>query len=284
MKPIRVVSLFCGAGFSDFALHRASDATGIPVEVVLAVDSWDRAVTVYNANLPSRAIVGDVKTMTREDLPAHDLVIGGPPCQPFSSAGRGLGHDDPRNCLPDFLRLSTGSAYLMENVKARLIPQSWCEQFDASNFGDVTTRRRWFYSDHLLHVAHTPGPLRVRDCREPGRDDPKRDRSFYMRSHGVTARPIPDDGFFGSFTATSWHGVQNASSSSRLVTMPLGGYRCPSLLEMQRAHSIPESWSWFNATSTDRGKMIANGWPIGMGTAVLSAMLRAVARSKEIAA
>ncbi len=102
---IRVVSLFCGLGGFDLGLYAAADELGIEVEVVDAIDAWLPAVKTYNANQRHPvARDADVKQMTRADLPPHDLVIGGPPCQPFSVAGKRKGHEDERNCLPDFLR------------------------------------------------------------------------------------------------------------------------------------------------------------------------------------
>jgi len=319
---LRVVSLFAGAGFSDYALHRASEQTGIPVEVVFACDSWDRAVAVYNANLPSEAVVADVKQLGLADLPPHDLLIGGPPCQPFSLAGKRAGHDDPRNCLPDFVRLSVGSAWVMENVISRLLSAPFSVKLNAFDFGDVTTRKRWFYSDHLLDVIPTPGPKRFRDIRDHEADERAIGRRKHaahnthettllkvgqrsypqafteitadgalgsvtshthdqplkvgLRGHSASASAFEDDEPLGSFVSNSWHGNELAKLGPSV--------RCPSLLEMARAHSIPDSWDWANATKTDRGKMIANGWPIGMGTAVLAAALRAVAHTKENAA
>jgi site-specific DNA-cytosine methylase len=347
-EPVRVVSLFCGCGASDFALYAAAKRAGIAVEVVAAYDSWPRAVSVYNANLPHPvAQVADLKTLAPEDLPPHDLIIGGPPCQPFSMAGKRTGHDDPRNCLPDFVRLTRNltTPFVMENVAPRLVNAGWSEKLCAADFGDVTSRRRWFYSSHLLCVVPTPGPRRIRDIRDHDEDArvlAKRcgckagahahyDSLDYLCAlcahswHGhdirngklvaivertgdlapndsrvlcndamlatATAKPsvnlnagalkiglrghsasasasaFEDGSVLGSVIANSWHG----NEQSRLVAC-----RNPSLLEMQRAHSFPESWDWAGATKTDRGKMIANSWTISMGTAVLEAALRAI--------
>jgi site-specific DNA-cytosine methylase len=386
MMPVRVVSAFSGAGFADYALHRASEQTGIPVEVVFAFDSWDRAVDVYNANLPSRAVVADAKQLTRADLPPHDLVIGGPPCQSHSTAGPKDCHchiggpASPRCCLADFQRLAAGSAYLMENVRSRLINAPWSEQLCALDFGDVTTRKRWWYSDHLLHVTRTPGPRRLRDIRDHdadrhavaragedravindgdalgsltqssfhgsknnGNGEPTKGsmvavgmRSSGNATDGRTRTIVPDDGALGSVTSHSYHqpvqvGMRSypqaftevgedgvlGSVTSHTHDQPLRvgmrshsstvteyadsdalpsvsgtsyrghattGVRCPSLLEMARAHSIPDDWDWAGATKTQRGLLIANGWPIGMGSAVLAAMLRAVVASREVTA
>src|ERR1700732_5106479 len=115
---IRVVSLFAGCGGWDSGLYRAAAELGIEVEVVAAYDSWPKAVEVYNANMPHAvAQVRDLKTMQRNELPPHDLVIGGPPCQDHSMAGKRAckcnvgGPATERCCLADFVRLAGGNEY-----------------------------------------------------------------------------------------------------------------------------------------------------------------------------
>jgi site-specific DNA-cytosine methylase len=53
---------------------------------------------------------------------------------------------------------------------------------------------------------------------------------------------------------------------------------------MARAHSIPDTWEWAGTTKTQRGQIIANSWPIGMGTAVLAATLHALTTHASAAA
>jgi site-specific DNA-cytosine methylase len=338
--PIRCISLFSGGGFAEEALRLASLATGVPVEVVMAVDSWEPAARVRDANLSGvRTTIADVKALRREDLPPHDLVIGGPPCQDHSLAGLRACRCDrgeppaPRCCLADFGRLR-GDAWLMENVRPRLTRDGWSEQFCASDFGDVTRRKRWFYSSHVLHVVPTPGPRRIRDIRDFDED------ARVLKKRGCWSGEemgavIEDDSVFSTFCATDWHGTKNNGSgkptkgskirckaghhghyddtlqahswhghdirgSGKLLpiavrTGPTGndaraladdgfapsltgleGCRNPSLLEMARAHSIPDSWDWAGTTKAQRGQIIANSWPLGMGTAICAAMLRAL--------
>lgn len=63
-------------------------------------DRW--AVECYRLNVPEaeRVECADVRTLT---LPAADVVLGGPPCQPYSDGGNRLGEADPRDCVPDYL-------------------------------------------------------------------------------------------------------------------------------------------------------------------------------------
>jgi site-specific DNA-cytosine methylase len=92
---------------------------------------------------------------------------------------------------------------------------------------------------------------------------------------GNSASAFNDDDVLGSLLANAFH----ANEASKLV-----GCRNPSILEMARAHSIPDSWDWAGTTKTQRGQIIANSWPIGMGTAVLAATLQALATHASAAA
>jgi site-specific DNA-cytosine methylase len=318
-KPIRVVSLFCGIGAADLGLYAAAEALGIELEVVDAIDSWEPAVRVYNANMRHPvARVGDVKNLTKADLPPHDLIIGGPPCQDHSLAGLRKcqchlgGFVAERCCLADFLRLAGNTPYLMENVASRLIPAPFSVKLNAFDYGDVTTRKRWFYSDHLLDVIPTRGARRFGDIRDHEADRTTLERRAVKPAYQVAGQKYPtqddvlgsltsgkggstgflkvglrghsasasasafeDDEPLGSLISNSWHG----NELSRLGPT----VRCPSLLEMARAHSIPDSFDWVGTTKTNKGKMIANCWPVGMATAVGRAMLVAMGLSSPCA-
>ena len=257
-------------------LYAAAKELGVEVQVVDAIDFDAKCVEVYNANLPHPvARVADVKKLTRADLPPHDLVIGGPPCQPHSLAGKRLGVDDPRDCLPDFKRLAHNTPYLMENVVPRLMHAPFSVKLNAFDYGDVTTRKRWFYSSHLLYVIETPGFRRFGDIRDHeadrltlGKGGSTGFLKVGLRGHSASASAFEDDEPLGSFVSNSWHG----NELSKLGPM----VRCPSLIEMARAHSIPDDFKWCGATKTARGKMIANCWPVGLATAVLRSMLVAM--------
>jgi site-specific DNA-cytosine methylase len=194
----------------------------------------------------------------------------------------------------------------MENVMPRLINAPWSEKLCAADFGDVTSRKRWFYSTHLLHVVSTPGPRRIRDIRDHDEDERVLRKRGYYPSAIVTHRPrtgsdgcepydthVGDLDVFGSLTADAprasslervtckagaheHYGSIAINEASRLV-----GCRNPSLLEMARAQSIPDEFDWCGATKEQRGKMIANAWPVAMATAVDKAMLQAITSHRE---
>ena len=87
-RPL-AVDLFCGAGGLSWGLEAAG------YRVALSVDTDARSLESHNHNFPGRAVALDLGTEAgRQAVISQceglniDLVAGGPPCQPFSLAGR----------------------------------------------------------------------------------------------------------------------------------------------------------------------------------------------------
>lgn len=89
-------------------------------ETILAIDHDRWAAACYRANFPGvRVECGNVADYL-DSLPAADVVLGGPPCQPFSQAGERKGDKDARDGVPDFLaavKRTRPRMFLMENVE-----------------------------------------------------------------------------------------------------------------------------------------------------------------------
>lgn len=90
---MKVISLFAGIGGLDTGFIENG------YEVVWANDIDKYAAQTYQANYASPIILGDLNEINLDEIPSADVVIGGFPCQPFSSMGELKGFEDTRGTL-----------------------------------------------------------------------------------------------------------------------------------------------------------------------------------------
>ena len=88
-----VVSLFCGCGGLDLGFIEAG------FNIVWANDCDKYAIETYNANFDNKAICADINEIDLNQIPKHDVLIGGFPCQPVSMMGKERGFNDKRGTL-----------------------------------------------------------------------------------------------------------------------------------------------------------------------------------------
>lgn len=166
-KKYNVLDLFCGAGGFSLGFVNAG------FEVVAGIDNDKNALETYKYNFGhDKSILLDLsKTLNFEDLDKKinksiDVIIGGPPCQGFSVAGKRL-VDDPRNQLYkaylDFIDRYQPKAVIIENVpsimslysgrisseiKDDLEKKGYCmsiHKMNAAEYGIPQARKRVFF-------------------------------------------------------------------------------------------------------------------------------------------
>ena len=114
-----VLDLFCGAGGLSFGFQHAG------FKITLAIDNNKAAIQTYEKNIGSH--VCHMELSASSDLPSTTVIIGGPPCQGFSSAGlRRV--DDHRNslvsCFSQLVARLRPAAFVFENVEGFLTAEN----------------------------------------------------------------------------------------------------------------------------------------------------------------
>jgi DNA (cytosine-5)-methyltransferase 1 len=130
-KAVRCISLFSGAGGLDIGAEKAG------ARVSLCVEIDQDSVKTLRLNDPTNQMEVLEKDITEVDFKRYNarggksIIIGGPPCQPFSKNGYWVKNEnrlierDPRNMLSQFLRAVSEahpSGFLFENVESLLHP------------------------------------------------------------------------------------------------------------------------------------------------------------------
>jgi len=124
---LKLISLYTGAGGLDHGFEAAG------FKVALAIENDSDCCRTIKANRDWKVICRDIEHVTNEELMSTcdlkagelDLVVGGPPCQPFSKSGYWVNGDsrrlaDPRaRTLHEFMRCVEAllpQAFVLENV------------------------------------------------------------------------------------------------------------------------------------------------------------------------
>lgn len=166
MKNVRytVLDLFCGCGGLSLGFEKAG------YDVLLGVDIWKDALETYKFNHHnSNVLCADMSTLTGKEVgnllgtKKVDVIIGGPPCQGFSIAGKRIVNDERNKLYKGFVRMVSyfkPRAFVMENVPNILsigegvVKQSILDDFQdlgyqvgtkvllASDYGVPQNRRR----------------------------------------------------------------------------------------------------------------------------------------------
>jgi len=91
-KVLNMIDLFAGTGAFSHAFEETNK-----VRVVFANDMVEHSKKIYDSNYDHKLTLKDLNDVKVEDIPAHDILTGGFPCQPFSIAGKQMGFEDTRS-------------------------------------------------------------------------------------------------------------------------------------------------------------------------------------------
>lgn len=295
-KKIRVVSLFSGCGGGDLGLLGGFNFLGknyrkLGYEVVWANELLDYASDTYRKNIGDHMVTGDITKIKNSDIPEHDLLVGGFPCQSFSMVGRRRGFDDPRGQLYlemlRILKAKQPKVFIGENVKGLVSVHGGSDfqkiladfsnagynvtyrVLNASHFGVPQKRERVFIIgvrkdlDASFEFAAAPGTLAP--LREVLEDHKVVDKKYYFSDRALHGMRRANKAF-NKGRAQSPDAPCN-TISTHLAKVSLNGtdpvllvkkdkYRRLTPREAARIQSFPEN---FDFVGTDGKKYIQIG-------------------------
>lgn len=119
-NKLNVLDLFCGCGGMTKGLIDCG------FNIIAGIDIWDKAIESYKQNFDHTSICADITELSPQKFDQQynngrqiDIIVGGPPCQGFSIAGK-RNKSDPRNSLfmeyVKYLNYFKPSVFIMENV------------------------------------------------------------------------------------------------------------------------------------------------------------------------
>ncbi len=311
-EQIRFIDLFCGIGGFRIAFEEACEEQDITAKCVFSSDIDKFAQDSYEANFGERPH-GDITQVDEKDIPDHDILFAGFPCQPFSIIGQMKGLNDTRGTLffdiARIIKEKEPKAFILENVKQlvghdkgntlKVILKSLKDLgyhvqysvLNALDYGLPQKRERIVIVGHKESIMFTyPDPIKpfkpLTEILET-RVDKKHYASDYIKNKRKESHK-------SSFYPSIWHENKSGNISSYPFSCTLragasynyllvNGKRRLTPREMLRLQGFPD---WFQIVVSDgqAKKQAGNAVPVNMIKAVVQKLLPYIATSSDQAA
>jgi len=119
-QNLKFADLFCGLGGFRLAMEKVCKERDLISDCVFSGDFDSDANKSYEANFGEKSF-GDITKIHTNEIPEHDILFAGFPCQAFSICGDGKGFEDTRGTLffdiARILQAKQPKAFVLENVK-----------------------------------------------------------------------------------------------------------------------------------------------------------------------
>ena len=279
---MKYISLFAGIGGFDLALDRLGHEC-------VYTNEWDKhAAKVYETRFNRPVDTTDIRTVQTTEIPEHDLLVGGFPCQAFSIAGKRLGFDDTRGTLffeiARILKDKQPKYFILENVKG-LISHNSGQTFrtiiatiaelgydcqwnvlNSKNFGVPQNRERIYIVGHLRGISR-PEVFSFRESNSNSDETSEKDNitrtitTTHAHSWGwnisyvinqLTNPPHSGQRVYGT------DGIAPTVTTGKKVWIPENTLlRRLTEIECERLQGFPDNWTE-GISSTQRYKCLGN--------------------------
>lgn len=285
-EPAVVLDLFAGCG----GLSLGFEAVGFRT---IGFEMVDEAVDTYNRNLKGKCYNQFLEVgFDYPEVEDIDIIIGGPPCQPFSRFGNQKGMEDARDGFPIFIdavRRIQPKVFLFENVANILGRHKWYldlivqelqnlgyiveyKVLNAVDYGVPQKRERLICVGHRASFHFPAIELEKRTVAEAIGDTmlssepeskiltPRQDEYiavYEKKSHCVNPRDLYPDRPARTITCRNLAG---ATSDMQRVRLADGRRRRLTYREAARLQTFPD-WFEFSGTETKQFYQIGNAVP-----------------------
>ena len=291
---MKAVDLFCGCGGLSLGFEQAG------LEIAAAFDNWDKALAVYRANfnhpaheLDLSGFNGDTKFLGKY---APEIIIGGPPCQDFSSAGKrdeNLGRADLTKVFADIVNAYAPRYFVMENVDRAIKSKAYAK-------AKKSLREKYALSERVLNACFCGVPQIRKRLFLIGELHGKPDGIGKYLDANLSQTPTTLRQYFGSELETEYiyrhprsyqrraiFSVDEPSPTIRGVNRPIPagypghpgdpvpispGVRPLTTEERSRVQTFPKEFKWIG-TKADKEQMIGNAVPVKLAEYIARAVL-----------
>lgn len=308
-EQIRFIDLFCGIGGFRVAFEEACEEVDVNAQCVFSSDIDKFARDSYEANFGERPH-GDITQIDEKNIPDHDVLFAGFPCQPFSIIGQMKGLNDTRGTLffdiARIIKEKEPKAFILENVKQlvghdkgntlKVILKSLKDLgyhvqysvLNALDYGLPQKRERIVIVGHKEPILFTyPDPIKP---YKPLTEilETKVDKKHYASDYIKSKRK---DSHKSSFYPSIWHENKSGNICSYPYSCALragasynyllvNGERRLTPREMFRLQGFPD---WYKIVVSDgqAKRQAGNAVPVNMIKAVVQKLLPYVATSLD---
>ena len=296
---MKVVDLFCGCGGLSLGFQKAG------FDVVAAYDKWEAALNVYRLNFSHSVVdmdLSDVKASVKAiNMFEPEMIIGGPPCQDFSSAGKRDEEGGRGNLTVHYAQIISQVRpkwFVMENVARITKTQKLIEA------KEIFRQAGYGLSDQILDASYCGVPQKRKRFFLIGK---LREMDGFLDSFiksGLSAKPMTMRDYFGdslgiefyyrhprSYARRGIFSIDEPSPTIRGVNRPMpegykihandpvkskDGIRPLTTLERSYIQTFPRDFT-FIGSNTDIEQMIGNAVPVNLAEFVATAIAKYIA-------
>ncbi len=295
---MNIVSLFDGISCGMVSAERA----GIKVDKYYASEIDKFAISISKKNYPEIIQLGDVTNWKNWDIHWEkiDLLIGGSPCQGFSSSGKGLNFSDTRSklffvfveILEHIKQANPNIKFMLENVKMK---DEWRNTISEHlGVGYVEINSKYFSPQNRVRDYWTNFPILPYEDKGILLKDIVEDD--FIHSAAKRTRPIANEGHRKSL-CLEVNGIEKSmclvtvNLNNLLSPLPKGRYidasknkypcRVMTPREMEKLQTVPYGYVG-DISSNKAAKVLGNGWTVDVIAHIFKSLQQSTTYSRKV--